>query len=73
MSPFGNTKRQFNAVRRAIELCLGLHAATGVSACNIHLAESLQSRSDFCPVEQISIAKMKLVTDGCRRDVQRVI
>jgi hypothetical protein len=41
MSPFGNTKRQFNAVRRAIEFRIGLHAATGVSTCNIHLAESL--------------------------------
>lgn len=58
---------------RTIDPRIGLRDSTSISAVNIQLPQSLQSCSDFSRVEQISFAKVKLVSQGRRGDVQCAI
>ena len=56
-----------------IDLRLGHRCEISISAADIYLPQSIQSGSDFGHVEHVSIAKMKLLSEGRRGHTQCAI
>jgi hypothetical protein len=68
-----NTKSHVNDVVGIIDSNIGLVFCFSITLGVVGTLHSLQSRSDFAYVKQITIAKVKLLSECRRRNTQHVI